>query len=186
MVDAHPADQAKQSALAHSFPPVFEPGARILILGSMPGQVSLQSSEYYAHPQNAFWPIVEALFGIATPLSYPQRIQLLNQQGIALWDVLRSCIRDGSLDSSIQASSIISNDFNKFYLAAPHIQAVFFNGATAEREYKKRVIPTLTKTPASFPTYRLPSTSPAMATLSRREKLKRWRLIVQTLNRHIR
>ena len=182
MVAPYPRNQIGTSDLVHSFPPVCKSDAHILILGSMPGKVSLQSYQYYAHPQNTFWPIMESLFGILNPLGYPERIRLLTNHRIALWDVLRTCVRTGSLDSSINASSITANDFCAFYTAAPNIQAVFFNGATAEREYIKRVIPTLTEKVAALPNYRLPSTSPAMASLSKEQKHKRWQLIIATLN----
>ncbi len=100
---------------------------------------------------------------------------------IALWDVLRTCLRNGSLDSSIKAPSIIANDFTAFYEAVPDIQAVFFNGATAEREYTKRIIPTLSKSYAELLSYRLPSTSPAMAGMTKEQKIERWRLIKEIL-----
>lgn len=181
MVSPCPAIPDNPSDLACGFPPVFADNARILILGSMPGRASLQAGQYYAHPHNAFWPIVETLLGISSPLSYSHRIGLLTRERIALWDVLRTCVRNGSLDSSIMPSSIIANNFSSFFEAAPGIQAIFFNGLTAEREYTRRVIPTLPDRYAALPSYRLPSTSPAMAGLTRPQKLERWRLISEIL-----
>ncbi len=170
------------SNLASSFPPVFAADARVLILGSMPGRASLQASQYYAHPHNAFWPIIENLLGSPVPLGYSDRICLLTRQRIALWDVLRTCVRTGSLDSAIMPASIIANDFSSFFEAAPGIQAVCFNGLAAEREYTRKVIPTLSNQYALLPNYRLPSTSPAMAGMTRQQKLDRWRLIAEILH----
>ncbi|MGH8551482.1 MAG: DNA-deoxyinosine glycosylase, partial [Methylococcales bacterium] len=106
---------------------------------------------------------------------------LLTRHRIALWDVLRICLRNGSLDSSIQASSILSNDFCSFFRSASDIKAVFLNGATAEREYRKRVYPSLPEQYAKLPAYRLPSTSPAMAGMTREQKIERWRLVAEVL-----
>jgi double-stranded uracil-DNA glycosylase len=176
-----PAPPNDPSHLARSFPPVFAADALILILGSMPGRASLQAGQYYAHPHNAFWPIIETLLGISGPLGYGDRIRLLTRARIALWDVLGACIRNGSLDSSIMPSSILVNDFSIFFEAVPGIQAIFFNGSTAEREYTRRVIPRLPDRFAVLPTYRLPSTSPAMAGMTRIQKLEHWRRITDSL-----
>ena len=182
MVVSGTEDKKQDKDFACSFPPVFRSDAQILLLGSMPGKTSLRDRQYYAHPQNSFWPIIESLFGVADKLSYIERTNLLIRNRVALWDVLRSCIRNGSLDSSIQSVSATANDFSAFFKAVPEIRAVFFNGATAEREYMKRVVPTLPGRPATLPTYRLPSTSPAMAVMSREQKLERWRLITKQLD----
>lgn len=181
MVKGDPAALNNCAGFACGFPPVFEADARILILGSMPGRASLQACQYYAHPQNKFWPIIENLFGIADPLDYSGRIRLLIGHRIALWDVLKTCLRTGSLDSSIQPKFIIANDFSTLYEAAPGIQAVFFNGRTAEQEYSKRIIPALPGKVAALPHYRLPSTSPAMACMTKEQKIERWWLIKQIL-----
>jgi len=163
------------------FPPVVKEGARILVLGSMPGRVSLEKHQYYGHPQNSFWPLMESLFDISSQLEYEERLRLITRQGIALWDVLKSCIRPGSLDSSIDARSIVTNDFQGLFETAPGIRAIFFNGSTAEREYRKRVVPTLIDEKARIPCNRLPSTSPAMASLTKLQKLQRWSLVRETL-----
>ena len=163
------------------FPPVIKEDARVLVLGSMPGKLSLERQQYYGHPQNSFWPLIESLFGISSQLEYEERLQLMTRQGIALWDVLKSCVRPGSLDSSIDAGSIVTNDFQGLFETAPGIRSIFFNGLTAEREYRKRVVQTLSDEKARIPCNRLPSTSPAMASLTKLQKLERWRLVREAL-----
>ena len=90
--------------LSQSFPPIADPDARLLILGSLPGQESLRQQQYYAHPRNAFWRVMEAVLGIPTDTPYPQRCQALMDAGIALWDVCASARRPGSLDGAIPVS----------------------------------------------------------------------------------
>jgi hypoxanthine-DNA glycosylase len=163
------------------FPPIADNNATILILGSMPSIKSLQAHQYYAHPQNSFWFIMSALFADNEKLDYEQKKTLLLNNRIALWDVLKSCQRRGSLDSSITDSTVEVNDFNTFFAAHRSIKAVYFNGARAEQEYRKRVLPALDKKFTSLQYTRLPSTSPAMASLSRVQKLQQWRAILQYL-----
>ena len=114
----------------HSFPPLADAQARLLILGSMPGKASLQANRYYAHPRNAFWPIVERLFHLAPGLAYDERCAQLVRQGVAVWDVLMSCTRESSMDADIDTSSIVPNDFAGFFAAHPAIGRIYFNGAT--------------------------------------------------------
>ena len=154
-----------------SFAPVAESTARILILGSMPGVASLSANQYYAHPRNAFWKIMGKLVGCDAEAPYAQRLAALVAAGIALWDVLHSCQRQGSLDTAIKIGSIKVNDFTAFYRKHPHIKVVFFNGAAAERCYRKHVLPQLK---ADFSYARLPSTSPAHAARSFASKLAGW------------
>lgn len=156
------------------FPPVSAPDARILILGSMPGVASLAAQRYYAHPRNAFWPVMESLLGVTEAQDYDGRLRMLREARIALWDVLYRCTRPGSLDSAIEAGSIEVNDFAGFFAAHPDIELVACNGATAEREYRRRALPTLAARWAQCPLVRLPSTSPAMASLSLAEKQAVW------------
>lgn len=154
--------------LVYSFPPVADDRARVLILGSMPGVLSLAENQYYAHPRNLFWPIMDSLFGAGRDVAYEQRLRLLQDQRIALWDVLHSCQRDGSLDSDIQCE--VANDFATFFNTYPQITHVFFNGGKAESSFRKHVgdvAPGLVMT-------RLPSTSPAHASLSFDQKLEAW------------
>ncbi|MDH4276104.1 MAG: DNA-deoxyinosine glycosylase [Gammaproteobacteria bacterium] len=157
------------------FAPIADAQARILILGSMPGVESLAQHQYYAHPRNSFWYIMARILGVDETLSYAQKTQTLRAHRIALWDVLNSCIREGSLDTAIDSGSIIVNDFAQFFVAHAHITHVFFNGQKAAQEYRKRVMPTLTAHAAGLHYVTLPSTSPAMASLHRDKKLDAWR-----------
>jgi hypoxanthine-DNA glycosylase len=158
-----------------SFPPIANAQARILILGSMPGKASLAAGQYYAHPQNLFWRILGEVTGAPPSSSYAVRARALKAHGIALWDVLESCAREGSLDSAIDEASISANDFCSFYRAHPRIAHVFFNGAKAEACYHKHVLHRLVNKPAAISYRRLPSTSPANASLSRTHKQSAWR-----------
>ena len=160
-----------------SFPPIALPHARVLILGSMPGMASLAAGQYYAHPRNAFWPIMAALLGFDPAMPYVERTRALVAGGIALWDALQSCVRPGSLDSAIDQSTMIANDFAGLFARCPHIDHVYFNGAAAERCFRLGVLPAL----AGFdlPCTRLPSTSPAHAGRSFEQKLAAWRAVMQ-------
>lgn len=158
--------------LIRSFPPLADASARILILGSMPGEESLRAGQYYAHPRNAFWKLMGELFDAGAELPYQRRTQQLKKSGIALWDVLASCLRKGSLDSAIATDSINANDFQAFFAAHRNITQVFFNGATAERSFRMHVLPGLTA--QSLQLTRLPSTSPAHAALSYAQKRTAW------------
>lgn len=158
-----------------SFAPIADAKARILILGSMPGSASLAAGQYYAHAQNLFWRILGEITGAAPSLTYAARARALKSHGIALWDVLASCVREGSLDSAIDEASISANDFAGFYRAHPRIAHVFFNGAKAEAAYRKYVLPTLAGGPGPQSYSRLPSTSPANASMSRPYRHRVWK-----------
>ncbi len=160
------------------FSPIAGCDPRVLILGSMPSEASLKQKQYYAHPRNAFWYIMGGLFHFSAEAAYAERTAQLKKNGIALWDVLRECEREGSLDSSIIASSIKTNDFSRLLTLHPSIQLIVFNGATAEKEFKKRVLPDLNRRHQLIQMIRLPSTSPAMAALSREQKMAKWSVIV--------
>lgn len=113
------------------FAPIENPAATVLILGSMPGKASLAAGEYYAHPRNAFWAIMGELIGARPDLPYQDRLKILRSSGIALWDVLGSCVRKSSLDSHIEIDSAVPNDFKSFFLRHPNITRVFFIGTKA-------------------------------------------------------
>jgi len=166
-------------AFVQSFDPVAGVGATRLILGSIPGRASLDAGEYYAHPRNVFWRIIDRLFSIPTSLPYSDRCARLVAQRVALWDVLRACTRRASLDSDIVASSMVTNDLASFLNAHRDIRAVYFNGTKAERVYHQFITPALAGRSPEIPAYRLPSTSPANASISFEEKLKRWSALVR-------
>lgn len=159
------------------FSPIAAPNAEVLILGSMPGQASLDATEYYAHPRNAFWPIICRLFASPEPdhaeLSYAERLALITVNRIALWDVMQRCVRKGSLDSAIEKHSIVANDFVTFFENHSAIRWVFFNGGEAERSFKRHVLPQLSRTTV-IEAQRLPSTSPAHASMTLMQKFEQW------------
>jgi hypoxanthine-DNA glycosylase len=163
-------------ARVHSFGPIVDRNAQVLILGSMPGQASLAAGQYYAHPQNAFWRIIAELLQCARASPYPARIAALKSARIALWDVLQSCTREGSLDAMIGRDTQVANDFRTFFRKHGKIQQVFFNGAKAEACFKRHVSGAINTGPIAYA--RLPSTSPANASMSYEHKLRAWRKIV--------
>ncbi len=163
-----------------SFPPIENSSARVLVLGSMPGTASLLAGRYYAHGHNAFWRIMGELFGAGPDVAYAKRVVTLKRSGLAVWDVLESCVREGSLDSAIDEESIVANDFRSFFGAHPRIARVFFNGSRAEHSFNRYVRPDLDAGHLQFT--RLPSTSPAHASVSLEQKLKAWRTIADALN----
>jgi double-stranded uracil-DNA glycosylase len=164
-------------ARVHSFEPIADRNAEVLILGSMPGLASLAAGQYYAHPQNAFWRIMSELLRIDPASPYPARIGALKSARIALWDVLQSCTREGSLDAMIELDTQIANDFQMFFSKHRRISQVFFNGTKAEACFRKHVLGSWDAGPIACA--RLPSTSPANASWSYAQKLHAWRIIVR-------
>lgn len=161
------------------FAPVASSDARILILGTLPGVASIKQQQYYAHPQNAFWRLLEQLFNIPAQASYERYCQSAQAHGLAIWDVCHTAQRFGSLDSSIQGHSIIANDINHLLTSCPHITLIAFNGQAAAQLFKKHIHLTPT-----IPTVTLPSTSPANARLSFEQKLLQWAVLKQHKNNH--
>ena len=160
----------------HSFEPISDTASRVLILGSMPGKASLRATQYYAHPQNAFWKILGTLFDFDPSAAYETRTAQLRACGIALWDVMQSCVRKTSLDSDIEEASIIANPFGEFLNDHSEIHTICFNGAKAESSWRKHVLPQLP--PAGDIAYhRLPSTSPANASIGYDDKVKAWEIL---------
>lgn len=160
------------STVLHGLPPIVGDAPRVLILGNMPSAMSLASGEYYGNPRNAFWRIMGSLYGFAASAAYPERASALTSHGIAVWDVLRSCRRVGSLDSAVERDSMVPNDFGAFFTAQPSLERVVFNGAAAEANYRR-----LVGSPP-LPYVRLPSTSPAQ-TMRFQGKLSAWRAALQ-------
>jgi len=167
----------EMQARISGFPPVTGSQPRVLILGSMPGVASLAVQEYYALPRNAFWPIMGELFGAGFELSYRQRLDRLMDRRVALWDVLGSCVRPGSLDAAIDTQSAAANDFSHLFSDYPTINRVFFNGKKAAEMYRRNVLPMLDSAAATIPVSALPSTSPAHAALSFDAKLAAWSIV---------
>jgi hypoxanthine-DNA glycosylase len=142
-----------------------------LILGSLPGAASLRAGEYYAHPRNAFWPILGSVLGFDPAAAYGRRVAALERARIAVWDVCRAARRPGSLDSAIARDSVRPNDFRTLFAAHPSFEAVLLNGGTAASLFAKLVVPALAACPERRP---LPSTSPAYAGMTFAEKSRRW------------
>lgn len=158
-------------APATGFAPLVRDDARILILGSLPSARSIRSGEYYAHPRNAFWRIMATLF--AARGNYEQRCATLLGHKIAVWDVLASATRPGSLDAAIDMQSAEVNDFETFFQQHSQIEKICFNGQKSAQIFAQRVVPALPLLEVERQT--LPSTSPAHAALSVAEKTERWR-----------
>lgn len=167
-------------AQVQSFAPVIGTSPRVIVLGSMPGIASLEAVQYYAHPRNAFWPIMGQLFGIDPSTDYESRIRQIEALPIILWDSLKACHRPGSLDSAIDDASAEANDFPWLLQHHPQIRAIFCNGATSEKYFRKLVLPVLPKT-LEFELIRMPSTSPAHAGMNFEQKLVAWRRLLDYL-----
>jgi hypoxanthine-DNA glycosylase len=160
------------------FPPVAGHDARVLVLGSLPGQTSLAMQQYYAQPRNAFWKITGELFGFDPAVDYAARLRVLVERRIALWDTCAAAVRPGSLDARILRESVVPNDFAPFLAAHPHLRRVCFNGATSATLFERLVLPGLPAVQQALPRVRLPSTSPAHAGMSYARKLEAWRAAV--------
>jgi len=151
-------------------PPIARHDARLLILGSLPGRRSIDAAEYYAHPRNAFWMIMRALYGIRG--DYASRCEALRQSGIALWDVLAASVRPGSLDSSIVRKGAQINDFTRFLKGHPAIDRIAFNGRASETLFRRLVLGSLDA--GRYELIALPSTSPAHAAMRPDTKCAVW------------
>jgi len=129
-----------------SFPPVTGEDPNVLILGSMPGQVSLDQNQYYGNPNNAFWYIMSSLIGFSIELEYADKESVIQASPFALWDVLQECRRPGSLDSSIVRGTEIGNDIQGFLQTKKNISLIAFNGGAAATLFKRHCLPELNKT----------------------------------------
>lgn len=151
-----------------AFPPILGKNPHTLILGTMPGIKSLEHGQYYAHPQNQFWRFMGDIYGASPHLPYEERLRILKNKGIAVWDVLQSCVRQGSMDSNIKDAT--PNNFTEFFIEHSTIRKVVFDSAKAEELFLKSQAP--------FPRiqfFRVPSPSPAHARLSYPDKLAFWK-----------
>lgn len=156
----------------HGLPALVSAHTQLLILGSFPGVRSLQCRQYYAHPRNQFWPILQAIWP-SSPMpmgadSYEKRSEWLLARGLGVWDVYASCEREGSLDSAIRNAE--PNDIAALQL--PHLRAIAHNGGESFRHARHtRAL--------GLPVYPLPSTSPANASWSFERKLQAWRALMR-------
>lgn len=157
-----------------SFAPLIRADARVLVLGSMPGTASLAAGRYYAHPRNQFWPIMDRLCGAGPALPYLERLERLQQHGIALWDVLACCVRHGSLDAAIERRGATPNDLPALLRQHPGIGLVCCNGLVAYRLLLRHHGGALAGTLPWVRCVRLPSTSPANAGMSAAARLAAW------------
>lgn len=162
--------------MLRGFPPVCQKKTKTLILGSMPGKDSLDAAQYYAHSRNAFWPIMAELYGASPEFSYADRLKVLLRNAIGIWDVIKSCRRETSLDADIKESTIVVNDFAHFMRQHLHLRLICFNGAKAEQTFKRYVDSDLV--PPSIQQIRLPSTSPANARMNFHQKLQAWQNVL--------
>lgn len=161
---ANPKTERRLTGLA----PVFDARARLLVLGSFPGAASLRAAQYYAHPRNAFWPLMGALLGDAAlaALPYAQRLEALRHHRVALWDAVAACRREGSLDTAIEAAE--PSELVALVARLPELRAIACNGSLA---YKQTL---LAIGDPGLPVLRLPSTSPAHAGRSQADKIAAW------------
>ena len=161
---------AKTTArIVHPIEPTFDSNSAVLILGSFPSKKSREASYFYAHPQNRFYKVLSGLFGEAEPKTTEERKAFLLRHHIAVFDVIRSCIIEGSSDRSIR--DVVPNDLSPI-LQCAKIRAVFCNGRTAGTLYEKYLEP-VTKIPCIV----LPSTSPANASYSLSRLMSEWRSV---------
>jgi hypoxanthine-DNA glycosylase len=159
------------------FAPIASSGAKLLILGSLPSQLSLQKQQYYGNPQNKFWQLMGELFAAGPALPYAERADRLTACGVAVWDVLRSSVRPGSMDSAIEQSSAVANDFAAFFAQQPDIRLVCFNGQKAAQLFARLVAPGLDAPCKTLRYQTLPSTSPAHASMRFEKKLEYWSIL---------
>ncbi|MBQ2990675.1 MAG: DNA-deoxyinosine glycosylase [Clostridia bacterium] len=155
--------------ICRNFEPVYTPQARVLIVGSMPGVKSLEAQQYYAHPRNAFWPILFDVFGRERTQDYEEKKALIRENGLALWDAAALCEREGSLDSDMR--DIVYSDFDSLYARCPQIHTVLCNGTAAHTLFLK------SGAAGGRRVLRMPSTSPAY-TMAYAKKLEAWRAAV--------
>ena len=173
-----PIDEHKVHMKAVSgFAPIAGSGAKTLVLGSLPSQLSLQKQQYYGNPQNKFWQLMGELFAAGPELPYTERADRLAACGVAVWDVLQSSVRPGSMDSAIEQSSAVANDFVAFFAQQPDIRLVCFNGQKAAQLFTRLVAPGLDAPCKTLRYQTLPSTSPAHASMSFEKKLEHWSIL---------
>ncbi len=163
--------------MKQAFPPVINDNSRILILGTMPGEESLRRQEYYANPRNQFWRIIGEIFQTRLGVAYSDRVVFLTQHGLALWDILESCERSGSLDQGIR--NPVPNNFQTLFETYPNIRVLVFNGQVAHKWFEQLVVQRQAlQSPNQFQKMIMPSTSPA-ATIALSEKVRQWSVVAK-------
>jgi TDG/mug DNA glycosylase family protein len=162
----------------YSFSPVVNSRSRVLILGSMPGKLSLRAREYYAHPRNLFWRLMQELLEVDASAPYESRVAQLLARRVGLWDVLETCTRGSSLDTDIVASSCVANDFAGLFETYPSIRTVCFNGRKAASSFRRHVLPSLASA-KGLVFCELPSTSPANASIPLGRKRSAWQVVAE-------
>ncbi len=162
---------------SRGFPPVARSDAIVLVLGSLPSSRSIAEQQYYAHPRNAFWPIMKSILGVDG--SYEERCGQLIEHRIALWDVLASSVRPGSMDADIDVPSAQSNDLGTFLDAHRDLRLIAFNGSKAQELFGRCISMQLAAD--RLKQVRLPSTSPAYAAMPFSAKLGAWRQAIESV-----
>ena len=175
--------EARPITKDEGFPPLAGNNPAVLVLGSLPGKKSILEQEYYAHPRNAFWKIMGELFGAMPDLPYTERVARLTSQRVAVWDVLHSSSRPGSLDSAIHMPSARCNDFPAFLERHPAITTICFNGKKAADLFAKLAAGPVLRQYPQLQLESLPSTSPAHAAMPFAEKLRRWSIVRTAVER---
>ena len=180
-----PAASRILNSRARGFAPIAAPDARVLILGSLPSQLSLQKQEYFGNPQNVFWRVMGELYDAGPDIPYADRAARLMHCGIAVWDVLHSSVRPGSMDAAIVGSTATPNDFQTFFDEHQYLQLICFNGLKAAHLFKRLVVAKGIGNIDRLEYRTMPSTSPAFAAMRYEEKTRRWSAIRQaaTTNR---
>lgn len=159
-------------------PPRVAADCRVLVLGSMPGDASLQAAQYYAHPRNRFWPVMGALCGFDATLPYERRLQALNEAGVGVWDVIGQCERAGSLDAAIVRGTEVVNPIVDLVHASPALRAIALNGGKAATAFRRHVQPLLASSArGDIACLALPSTSPAHAAMSLPQLQQAWSVL---------
>ena len=159
---------------AQGFPPIIDATSQVLILGTMPGEESLRRQQYYGHPRNQFWRILADIFHTPVAEAYPERVALLRQKRLAVWDVLQTCERQGSLDQAIRQA--VPNDFRALFKTHRNLRVIVFNGRKAQDLFAHTVFRQQGLEGIELPRLLMPSTSPAAA-LPFSAKIERWRQI---------
>ena len=173
MNDTTKVSKAASKHIVHGFEPILGAKPTVLVLGTLPSVKSLEKQQYYGHPRNTFWWIMSELCGFSDTYSYPEGVDALRQNNIAVWDVIRACHRPGSLDARIDQSTLSANDFSGFLASWPSIQVIAFNGQAASKLFSQHVV--LDDWQGDF--IALPSTSPANASMTKEAKLKKWKAL---------